>query len=374
MVRALACLSIGVCLVAAGCGRAGLVTRVQHASAPRMTVSDPTNNPATATASPPNQSQGGGTSTPTSDGSAPCTSVRLDVSPPSPQVVGSTVTLTASAAGCGSPQFRFWLITVDPPGVGLVVQAWDASATYTWNTVDSPAGIYGLRVDARHPGASDSGDTTTSLDYLLNPATSGPACTSASLTSSQDSSSITFAASAKGCPSPEFQWWLTDPNGVGLLVQPWSSTSTYTTGLVGTPGTYTIKVEAREHGDSPVEATATDTIIASAAPSPTPPPSPTPSPASVLDCNTISVKPSMASPQAAGTSVTWTVSSDCQNAEYRFSATIGPPPYDIRQDWSTSSTWVETESTRGTYVIQVWARDPATGRVVSNSWIYYTFS
>jgi hypothetical protein len=309
--------------------------------------------------------------TPPADPSAPCTSVSLDVSPPSPQLIGAVVTLTATASGCANPEFRFWLITPNPPGVGLVVQAWYAQDTFMWKTADwAGTGNYGLRVDARHAGAtSDSEEATTSQDFVLNPVTAGPACATVTIAASQAQSqpagsSFAFTATADGCPSPEFQWWLTDPNGVGLLVQSWSSTASYTaTTSVNSPlGDYSIKAEARQAGDTPVEASGTQAFTVTAGPPPSP----------LLDCTTITVTVSPESPQLVDTPITWTAESDCQNALYDF--WINPPPGAMPQSsgWTTSNTFTATSTGRdGTYNVAVLAQDPDDGR--STAW-YSTFT
>jgi hypothetical protein len=296
------------------------------------------------------------------------------------------VTLTATAQGCSSPEFRFWLITPNPPGVGLVVQLWYPQNTYTWKTVDWSSGIgtYSLRVDARHAGAtSDKEEATTSQDFVLNPVTTGPACTSVTIAASQAqsqpaASSFSFTATADGCPSPEFQWWLTDPSGVGLLVQSWSSTATYTTTTsVNSPlGDYSIKAEARQAGDTPVEASATQPYTVTAGPPPSPSPTPPPPPSPVLDCNTVTVTVSPESPQVVGTPITWTAESDCQNAVYDF--WLNPPPGAMPQDsgWTSSNTWTATSSGKaGTYNFAVIAEDPDNGRTtVTYSTFTFTYT
>jgi hypothetical protein len=315
---------------------------------------------------------------PPADPSAPCTSVSLDASPASPQSFGTVVTLTATAGGCGSPEFRFWLITPDPPGVGLVVQGWNAQNSFTWRSANWVGpGTFGLTVDARHPGASDSGDATTSQSYQLIPVTAGPACTGVTVDASpaspqQAGTSVTFTATATGCPSPEFQWWFTVA-GTELLGQGWSSSPTFTlnTQPNSQTGGYTINAQARQAGDTLMEASGQLVYMFTAPPPPPPSPTPSPQPSPVVGCTTITVTPSATSPQPVGTSITWSASTDCLNAEYRF---IIDGSINIeQQDWSPKNTYVETESLAGTYTVKVWARDPAGGRAAS-VWIDYTFN
>jgi hypothetical protein len=306
--------------------------------------------------------------------------VSLDVSPSSPQLIGAVVTLTATASGCASPEFRYWLITPNPPGVGLVVQAWNAQDTYTWKTADwAGPGTFGLRVDARHAGAtSDNEEATTSQDFVLNPVTAGPACSGVSVDASPASpqeagTSVTFTAAATGCPSPEFQWWFT-VGGTGLLGQGWSSNATFTlnTQPNALTGDYTIKAEARQAGDTPVEASGELVYTLIAPPPPSPSPTPPPSASPVLDCTTITVTVSPESPQVVGTPITWTAESDCQNALYDF--WINGPPGAMPQasGWTTSNTFTATSSGKdGTYNVAVLAQDPDDGRSTA---AYTTFT
>jgi hypothetical protein len=371
--------------ILAACGRAPTALQTSPRPSPHSRAASPSAGPTSDSSPDPTPGASPGatdspgatppTATPPADSNAPCTSVSLDVSPPSPQLIGAVVTLTATASGCANPEFRFWLITSNPPGVGLVVQAWYAQDTFTWKTADwAGTGNYGLRVDARHAGAtSDSEEATTSQDFVLNPVTAGPACTSVTIAASHAQSqpagsSFAFTATADGCPSPEFQWWLTDTNGVGLLVQSWSSTASYTaTTSVNSPlGDYSIKVEARQAGDTPVEASATQAFTVTAGPSPSP----------LLDCTTITVTVSPESPQLVDTPITWTAESDCQNALYDF--LINPSPGAMPQDsgWTTANTFTATSTGRaGTYSVSVAAEDSANSRVVvSNTTFTFTYS
>src|SRR5439155_789309 len=85
-------------------------------------------------------------------GGTTCTSVALTPSPSSPQTVGTTVLWTASASGCSSPQYLFYVRTA---GVWAIAQNWSTSATFSWNTTGLAAGDYLVEVDARN-GSSGS--------------------------------------------------------------------------------------------------------------------------------------------------------------------------------------------------------------------------
>jgi hypothetical protein len=319
--------------------------------------------------------------TPAADPSAPCTSVSLDASPESPQLFGAVVALTAAAQGCGSPEYRFWLITPDPPGVGLVVQGWYAQDTFTWKTADwAGPGTYGLRVDARHPGASDNGDTTTSQDFVLNPVTTGPACTAVSIDASPPSPqqvgvTVTLTATATGCPNPEYEWWCTN-QGVGVLCGSWSGTATMTFG--GSPnapvGDETYTVDARQAGDTLVEATAQLVYTWTALPtssSPSPSPSPTPTPL----CTGVTLVAMPSSPQPFTTTVTFTATAaGCPSPEYQFIATYPDGVTRTPPLWSTSNTWTYTPSAPYTAQVTVNVRNQGENTVDAIATVLYVFT
>ena len=83
----------------------------------------------------------------------------------SPQPVGTTVTWTALASGCGSPEYQFWVRTA---GVWAIAQNWSTSATFSWNTAALAAGDYLVEVDARN-GASGSYQSFIDVPYTLTP-------------------------------------------------------------------------------------------------------------------------------------------------------------------------------------------------------------
>src|SRR5207237_222981 len=75
---------------------------------------------------------------------APCTSAALQASPGSPQPAGSSVAITATAGGCTSPQYQFW---VRPKaGSWALVQDYNSNSSFTWNTIGLASGAYYIEV------------------------------------------------------------------------------------------------------------------------------------------------------------------------------------------------------------------------------------
>ena len=67
--------------------------------------------------------------------------------PASPQAHGTSITFTASAAGCPNPRYQFWILA--PGGSWTVAQPYSSNATFNWNTSALPAGGYRYSVWAR---------------------------------------------------------------------------------------------------------------------------------------------------------------------------------------------------------------------------------
>src|SRR5260370_1183309 len=84
-----------------------------------------------------------------------CGSLQVSVPPASPSARGTTVTLTANAAGCPNPNpvYQFWLLA---PGANAyqIVQAYSTSNTFSWTTTNLAAGSYLLSVWVRDAGSA----------------------------------------------------------------------------------------------------------------------------------------------------------------------------------------------------------------------------
>ncbi|HEV8597214.1 MAG TPA: glycosyl hydrolase family 18 protein [Candidatus Dormibacteraeota bacterium] len=94
-----------------------------------------------------------------------CSAARLTSDRPSPQTVGTSIVLSASATCAGTPEYRFW---VRPPGGSwTIVRDYAAASTYTWSTTGTPAGTYGLEVDVRDAGSGAAYETVSNLSFVL---------------------------------------------------------------------------------------------------------------------------------------------------------------------------------------------------------------
>src|SRR5919109_3678905 len=280
-------------------------------------------------------------------GAPTCTTVTESVSPASPQSPGTSVTFTASATGCANPVYEFWL---QPPGGSwAVVQAYGPGNSWTWNTTGLAAGTYNQSVRARDATSTAAYDTNLAATYVLSAA---PPCTGVTETSSpvspqQPGTTVTFTASASGCPNPRYEFWLQAPGGSWAIVQAYSSSNSWawnTTGLA--PGTYTESVHVRDATssasyDAYLSPPATYILSAGAA------------------CTSVTETASPASPQNLGASVKFTATaSSCPNPTYEFWLLAPGGGWAVTQAYGTANTWTwnTTGLAAGTYTLNVYVR------------------
>jgi streptogramin lyase len=294
------------------------------------------------------------------------TAISTDV--PSPQSIGTTVTLSATSTGCPhpSPLYSFFLRT--PDGVWSTVQGFGAATAFAWNTTGYTAGTYLIRVWVKDVNsATTSYEAFDTRTFTLTV----PRCVATNLASNVASpeavgTTINFTATSSGCPTPLFQWWVMDPSGQWSIAAGHDfahSSSTFawnTTGLA--EGTYQIGVWARELGSSAsydAYAIATYTLTAT-------------------HCSAVNLATSVASPQGTGSTITVTPTAvGCLGAQYRFWVRDAAGAWHIVQDygpagsytWNAASTPVNTSSA-GTFLLGVWARQPGS----TNTYDAFAFS
>jgi len=98
---------------------------------------------------------------------SPCSSSAFTPSLASPQVAGTSVTWTATAAGCTSAEFQVWLL---PPGAGWrVVRDWSTTPTFDWNTTGASPGTFTFELHARQVGSSAAYESYVDVGYVLSP-------------------------------------------------------------------------------------------------------------------------------------------------------------------------------------------------------------
>ena len=187
-------------------------------------------------------------------GTTQCQAANIGVSPASPSLKRTTVTLTATPFGCDNAEYRWWV--QDTLGHWAIVQDYPtATNTYTWTTASRPAGTYLLGVWVRQSG---SASTYEAFGYLTYTLTVPPVqdCSSVNLAPDLASpqspgTTVTFTAVANGCNSPSYQFWVLAPGGTWKIVAVYSSSNKYAWNTIGlSPGPWQVGVWARQSGST----------------------------------------------------------------------------------------------------------------------------
>jgi YVTN family beta-propeller protein len=277
---------------------------------------------------------------------APCTSVTLTPAPPSPQTQGTPVVFTAAAAGCGTPEYQFWLFS---GGSWSIAQPYGAAAAYNWATTGLASGSYYVAVWARQSGSMQALEAQTSLTYVLG----AQACTSVTLTPDRPSPqpvgmTVTFTATAVGCSSPEYRFQVYNPSSGWSVQRDWAASPAFawnTNTTIANP--FYVHVDARQAGSGPNGQTGTSIGYR------------------LSICQSATVTPSVPSPQVVGTrTVTFTATSTgagCNDPRYQF--WVRPPGGDwyVAQAYGGASfNWNTADLGAGAYTIAVWVRQGAT--------------
>jgi hypothetical protein len=300
-------------------------------------------------------------------GGSACTSANVSAAPASPQLAGvASVVLTGSSTTCSHPEYQFYTQTPGGPWTAVTASymPWNgtSTATVTWNTSALPPGTYGIGVWARNSGSTAVYEAYATATFDL----SGN-CSTASITPSvpspaQPGQAVTFTATAAGCASAEFRYWLTYPGGAGwIMVRDYgASTWNWPAGAttLSTQGTYLIGVWARAVG-SP---NAYDSYAYLAY---------------VLK-NTcdggVALSASPASPSKA-TTVTFTAAATgCSGALYQFYELAPGGTWTSVQAFSTTATLTfnAATATNGQYMFGVWAKGPTSSKAY-DSYAIITF-
>jgi len=297
---------------------------------------------------------------PTPPSNSPPTVSGLTPSKSSPQVLGTTITWTASATDPeGDPiLYRFWLQVGSDAWV--VTQDWSSSNTWGWTP--TAAGTYNVGVwirDGKHASSSGFDARLIVNGYgVASPPSNGPPAVS-SLTSGRVSPQVVGTTIAWTCSAsdPEgdpilYRFWLQAGSSVWIVTQDWSSSNAW----AWTPtvaGTYNVGCWVRDgkHAD----ATGFDDrkIVNGYSITPVQVPSNGPPTVSGLTSD-------KASPQVVGTTVTWRSSASDPEGDpilYRFWLQAGSGAWVVTQDWSSSNSWSWSPNVAGTYNVGVWVRD-----------------
>jgi len=182
-----------------------------------------------------------------------CTGLSVTTSPLGTSMVGSRVTVTATAYTCPNPRYQFEVLA---PGsqTWQVVQAYSANAVFNWNTGGLAAGGYTFSVwakDANSPGLA--GDSLGTWDVFVSPAYSlVTPCTAAGVaftpaSSAKAGTTVSITASSSGCAGALYQFEMLAPGSqTWQVVRAYSSSATFAWNTSGAPtGGYRFIVKVR---------------------------------------------------------------------------------------------------------------------------------
>jgi hypothetical protein len=280
----------------------------------------------------------------------PCTAGTLSSPQSSPQAAGTSVTLNAGSAACGSPMYQYWVLP--PGGSWTVLQPWTTSASYAWNTSMLSDGGYQLEVwvkDASSP--TTSYDTAAVLGFTIGAA--GTPCATATLSSPQSSpqsvgTSVTLNASSTACGNPLYQYWMLSPGGTYTLLQSWTTSTSFawnTSSL--SSGAYQLEIWAKDASSSTTSYDTDAVLDFTIATAGTP-------------CTTATLSSPQSSPQTAGTSVTLNAGSGaCGSPMYQYWVLPPGGSWTVLQPWTTSTSyaWNTSMLSDGGYQLEVWVKD-----------------
>jgi hypothetical protein len=279
--------------------------------------------------------------------SPPCAPATINASP-TPGGTGVPATLRATTTGCTNPLYRFWIYV--PNDGWSVVRDYSSSNSYNW--AGTPvAGAYRFEVDTKQQTSAVSYDNWSIIPYTVSSCNAGTISTNPASPQAHGTSIVVRGAAS--CPlTPEYRF-LVGQNGRWSVVQPYSTTSTFTWNTTGLAvGTYGLEVDARNHGSSDPYDTYAITSF------------------SLTGCTAARLATNKTSPQPPGTTVVLTASSTCPGAaEYRF--LVGGV---VVQNYGTSNTfsWNTGGKAFGTYTLEVDVRAAGSG-VGYDAWAQVSF-
>jgi hypothetical protein len=293
---------------------------------------------------------------------SPVSSVTMTATKTAPQTVGSTITFNAAVAGGVAPYQYKW--SISGGGASSVTTSWTSSAAYAW-TPTVAAADYRISVGVRSAGsASDAPEASASsaFEVVAVPASTVPNTVSeVSLRSDKPEpqpigSVVKWTATPVGGVAPhQYKWFVSDGSTTSVAAN-WSTTNSFSWTPSTAKANQRVSVWVRSAGNSADQAEAAAdkgfNVIAPPEPAPTPaPPAPAPPGPSVT------LTPSKASPQPAGTPVTFTVQPVGLAGPYEYEwSTFEDSKWTVVSAWSSYYTMTWWRSTPGDYQVAVRVR------------------
>ena len=260
----------------------------------------------------------------------------------SPQATGTTITWTATPDGPITPPYQYKWWVHDGNAWGLAVD-WTSSDTFAWTPMASANYYVGVWVkSAGNP--ADAAEVPHSVPFTIN----GPPAIDVTLNADRASpqptgTTITWTASPSGGTSPyQYKWWVHD-GATWTMATGWVASSSFAWTPTTANASYTVRVWVRSTGstaDLP-EGAATQAYAITAAPR----------------VSAVTLTANRTSPQAAGTTITWTAAPTGGTAPYQYKWWVyDGTAWAMAVDWTTTNTFAWTPNTSGDYYVGVWVR------------------
>jgi hypothetical protein len=270
----------------------------------------------------------------------PCTGAGISANLTSPQPSGTTITFTATSSTCTTPEYLFYVQALGGPWI--VGQTY-GGPTYAWNTVGNGVTTYTIDVWVRQTGHTAAEESAAVMSFTLSVI---PACTAAGVapdkaTPQQSGTIITFTATSASCPNPEYLFYFQAAGGPWILGRGYGG-PTFVWNTAGNGAVaYSVDVWVRQMGTTVSQQNAHVIAYTLSAP---------------VACTAGGISALPTSPQATGTSITFTGSSaSCSQPEYLYYFQAAGGPWILGRTYGASTfVWVTTGNGKTTYTVDVW--------------------
>ena len=265
--------------------------------------------------------------------------LQMNVSPESPQSVGTEIAIHVNDLG---PDAQYWYGVQNPEGEWIWTEEWSTRMSAPW-TPDTP-GIYLVYARARAAGR-DGFDLEDAAELAIAPPPIGAVSLSADPESPQAAGTeITLTAATEGS-NPQYCFSVKQGEEAFEDIQEWSESNTCTW-MPDASGTYTLRVQGREWGQT--VATAEDALIYQIA-------------WPAIETLAIDIDEEITY-QHQTRQVSATANTD--HAQFKFSVQNPDDSWHTLQDWSENAECQWVPSAAGDYVLQVDGR--GLGRIGSD--------
>jgi hypothetical protein len=266
------------------------------------------------------------------------TGVTITPSVTAPRAPGTTVTWTAAASGGEVPyQYQWWVYNGT---AWTAATGWQAGNTYAWTPVSAHTG-YRVQAWVRSAWNSGAQEAVGNQTFAIRPGVTSVTIAPSVTAPRAPGTTVTWTASPVAGEAPyQYQWAVYD-GSVWTTTTGWQSGNTYAWTPSSANGGYQVQARVRSTWNSgALEAAGTQAF-----------------PIQPM-VTSVALTPSVASPQAPGTTITWTaVASGGQSPlEYQWWVYNGTA-WTAATGWQAGNTYAWTPVSAHTgYRVQAWVR------------------